>query len=191
MIPISFLCRSLCAGWLAVTAVSCAASRGGSRVEQTVSQQTGETCSAVASCVAGERFVRSEVIATSEPVAACCVAAAVPLVALRALPEGAQFAARQGFLTVEAHRCGDTLVVAARSDSLPRRVVRTARTEACFRHDSAVCRFSERRATADTLRLESRTGTLAPPSRRNGCWGFFLAGVAVCAAGAVWLRCRR
>lgn len=194
MIPISFLCRPLWAG-LAVAAVSCSVSRGGIRTEQqqaAVSQRAEDVRSAAASShVAGERFVCEETAAVFETVPAGYAATAVPLAALPSLPEGARFAARQGSLAVEARRCGDTLVIAARSDSLPRRVVRAVRTEIRRHCDSAAVRFSERRtAAADNIRQECRAETVPPPSR-GGRWGYFLAGIAVCAAVFAGVRfCR-
>ena len=41
---------------------------------------------------------------------------------LRNLPEGAAYVARDGRLTLEARRDGDTIRISARSDSLARRV---------------------------------------------------------------------
>ena len=116
------------------------------------------------------------------------VAAAVPLAALQELPEGARFVARQGPLAVETRRRGDTLVVTARSDSLPRKVVRTIRTEIRRQRDSAATRCSEYRTQrADSIRRESRTETVAAPARSCGRW-WFVAGAVCCAAVFAGIR---
>ncbi|MDE6876900.1 MAG: hypothetical protein K2P00_03655, partial [Alistipes sp.] len=113
---------------------------------------------------------------------------AVPLAALQELPEGARFVARQGPLAVETRRRGDTLVVTARSDSLPRKVVRTVRTEIRRQRDSAATRCSEYRTqTADSIRRESRTETVAAPARSCGRW-WFVAGAVCCAAVFAGIR---
>lgn len=191
---ITFSFRPLLAGWLALSALSCAVSRSKTRTEQqrtVVSQQTEELRSAaLSSHVAEERYVCGKTAVVSEPVPAGHVAAAVPLAALASLPEGAQFAARQGFLTVEARRCGDTLVVAARSDSLPRTVVRVKHSEFRRLRDSTVVRAEESRtAAADSIRQESQTETAAAPSRSRCGW-WFVAGAVCCAAAFIGIRRR-
>lgn len=193
MNPIFFLFRRLIAGSLALSAVACAASRNGVRSEtQTaVSRETDERFSAIVSShAAEEQLLYEETVATSEAVPARQVAIGVPLAALAALPDGGRFAGRHGGLAVEARRCGDSLVVAARSDSIPRTVERVERTLIRSRCDSAAVRAEASRAeSADSLRQEFRTEVAASP-RPGGRWNFFWAGVAVCALVVVWLRRR-
>lgn len=189
MKPNSFLLWLL-AGWLAASAVSCAASRSNARTaHRAVSQRSEELRSSAASSYrAGEEALREEIIVDSEPVPAREVAAAVPLAALQELPEGARFVARQGSLAVAAQRRGDTLVVTARSDSLPRKAVRTVRTEIRRQRDSSATRCSEYRAqTADSIRQESRTETVAAPARSCGRW-WFVVGAVCCAAVFAGIR---
>lgn len=188
MKPISFL---LLAGWLAVAAAGCAASRNDVRTtHDAVSERSEELRTEAAAWRTGEELVREETTEDAVSVPGGEVAAAVPLAALRDLPEGARFAARQGSLAVEARRCGDTLVIAARSDSLPRAVVRTVRTEIRRQSDSAGSRSSEYRAAADSLGRETRAETEAAPARTHG-WRWFAAGAACCAAVFIGIRRRR
>ena len=164
--------RLLAVGLAAVWAVSCAASRSCTQsTAETVAEQRIEN-----EYVAGtydrtkqELSAYEETVSTFEPVPAERVAVEVPLAALDSLPEGARFGARDGRTEVVAMRRGDKLVVEARSDSMARAVVRTARSEELRHSDSTVARVVENRADS-SFRGQSSTVEHAARSRPGGHW---------------------
>lgn len=113
---------------------------------------------------------------------------------LRRLPDGASFTARDGQLTLEARRDGDTLRLLARCDSLSRRTEYFEATAArqSERIDSLERRLSEARqayhllaeiAFSDHTRTsEERTRT----SSHRGWW--FAFGLAAGCLGGWWAR---
>ena len=183
-----FWFRALCAGW-ALSAVSCAASRGRQVSSQRIAVQQKEVATTQRAC--GE-FVRQETVVRQEPVAPQRVVLALPLAAVRSLPEGLECSARQGLLTVGVRPCGDSLLIEARSDSLPRTVVRVARTELRQQRDSSASRLAVGRTEqwSDTLRHEFRTGNAASRSRSGSGGRWFVAGAAVASLALLWLRFR-
>ena len=183
-----FWFRALCAGW-ALSAVSCAASRGWQVSSQRIAVQQEEVATAQRAC--GE-FVRQETIVRQEPVAPQRVVLALPLAAVRSLPEGLECSARQGLLTVGVRPCGDSLVIEARSDSLPRTVVRVERTELRQQRDSSASRLAAGRTEqrSDTLRHELRMGNAGSRSRCGSSGRWFVAGAAVASLALLWLRFR-
>ena len=68
-----------------------------------------------------ERMIRSEL---AEPIPARTASVNLTAANLRNLPDGASYVARDGRLTLEARRDGDTLRIVAHADSLARRTVR-------------------------------------------------------------------
>lgn len=192
MNPILFLRRPLAAALLALSVVSCAASRGTRTGMQTaVSRQVTEQRSvAAASHVAEELSFCEETVVAAEAVPARQTEIAVSLAALASLPDGGRFAGRHSGLAVEALRCGDSVVVTARSDSIPRTVGRVRRTLVRSRSDSAaVLAEASQVLSADSVRREVRTETAVAPRSGTG-WKCFFAGVAACALAVVWLRRR-
>ncbi len=192
MNPILFLRRPLAAALLALSVVSCAASRGTHAGMQTaVSRRAAEQFSVgAASHVAEELSFCEETVVASEAVPARQTEIAVSLAALASLPDGGRFAGRYDGLAVEALRCGDSVVVTACSDSIPRTVERVRRILVRSRSDSAAVRAEALRVlSADSVRREVRTETVAAPRSGTG-WKFFFAGVAACALAVVWLRRR-
>ncbi|MDE5579553.1 MAG: hypothetical protein K2I85_06370 [Alistipes sp.] len=192
MNPIFFLRRPLAAALLTLSVVSCAASRGIRTGMQTVvSRQVIEQCSvASASHAAEELSFCEETVVAAEAVPARQTEIAVSLAALASLPDGSRFAGRHEGLAVEALRRGDSVVVMARSDSIPRMVGWVRRTLVRSRSDSAALLAEASRAlSADSVRREVRTETVAAPRSGTG-WKCFCAGVAACALAAVWLRRR-
>lgn len=192
MNPILFLRRPFAAALLALSVVSCAASRGTRTGMQTaVSRQVTEQRSvAAASHVVEELSFCEETVIAAEAVPARQTEIAVSLAALASLPDGGRFAGRHGGLEVEALRCGDSVVVTARSDSIPRTVGRVRRTLVRSRSDSAaVLAEASQVLSADSVRREVRTETAVAPRSGTG-WKFFFAGVAACALAVIWLRRR-
>ncbi|MDE5708713.1 MAG: hypothetical protein K2I32_04615 [Alistipes sp.] len=188
------LLRALCAG-LSAAVFSCAASRNTTRSTtdcSVVSQQVETNSSETAAHKAGECFVLRERTITQEPVAAREVALSVPLSALGSLPEGAEFSARQDNIAVAARQRGDSVIIVARSDCLPRTVMRTEYEEIRRQHDFSVCRIADRfaRSKTDSLRQESRAETVVPRARARGCWRWFVAGAVVCLAVILGIRLR-
>lgn len=189
------LLRALCAG-LSVAVVSCAASRNTARSaeERRVVSVSSETQHAESESLHGEceHFTFRETTVMQEPVAAREVALAVPLSALGSLPDGAEFSARQDNLTVAARQRGDSVIIVARSDCLPRTVMRTEYEEIHRQRDSSVCRFADRFAESktDSLRQESRAETVVPRARAGGCWRWFVVGAVVCLVVVLGIRLR-
>ncbi len=186
-----FWFRALCAGW-ALSAVSCAASHGLQQQESAVSSQRiagQQEVVATAQHACGE-FVRQETIVRQEPVASQRVVLALPLAAVQDLPEGLGFSARRGPLTVGVRPCSDSLVIEARSDSLPRTVVRVERTELRQQRDSSASRLAAGRMEqrSDTLRHALRTENIRSPSRFRCGGRWFVAGAAVASLVFLWLR---
>ena len=193
MNPIPFLRRPFAAALLALSVVSCAASRRGTRTEMqtAVSRRAAGQCSvAAASHAAEELSFCEETVVAAEAVPARQTEIAVSLAALASLPDGGRFAGRHEGLAVEALRRGDSVVVTARSDSIPRTIGRVRRTLVRSRSDSAALLAEASRAlSADSVRREVRTETVAAPRSGTG-WKCFCAGVAACALAAGWLRRR-
>ena len=175
--------------------VSCAASRSRqqhsrqqvlstSTAEQTV-QERSLTARQSQHRTAGQSIRHEVRTTTTEAVAAEEACLVVPLRAFDSLPEGAQFAVRNGRTSVAASRRGDGLVITARSDSLCRRVTACEQTDVLkFTVADSLTRYA-----ADTSRHETlgqyascadiRTETTddrRTPARR-GRW--FVAGLAL------------
>ena len=122
---------------------------------------------------------------TTEAVAAEEAEIVVPLRTLDSLPDGAQFALRNGRTSIAARRSGDALIVTARSDNLRRTVTSYERTDArsfaatdsAARNttDSTRIRSAEHRASSAVSLTETREERHTPA--RRGWW--FVAGAAV------------
>ncbi|MDE6710959.1 MAG: hypothetical protein K2J53_00875 [Alistipes sp.] len=160
-------------------------------MQTAVSRQVTEQCSvAAASHAAEELSFCEETVVVAEAVPARQTEIAVSLAALASLPDGGRFSERHDGLAVEALRRGDSVVVTACSDSIPRTIGRVRRTLVRSRSDSAaVLAAASQVLSADSVRQEVRTETVAAPRSGTG-WKCFCAGVAACALAAVWLRRR-
>lgn len=132
-----------------------------------------------------EAMMYESCVETYDTLAAGQAVLAVPLADVGALPPGAGFGCRDGRLSLAVRCRGDTLVVEARSDSVPRAVMRVERREmhGCRLRDSAVSSVHEVRIRSSSdsvaqLEVRSVAGQVrdAPPARRG--WRF-AAGVAV------------
>lgn len=113
---------------------------------------------------------------------------------LRRLPDGASFTARDGQLTLEARRDGDTLRLLARCDSLSRRTeyFETTAARQSERIDSLERRLSEARQAYDLLveiAFSDHTRTSEERTRTSSHRGWWFAfGLAAGCLGGWWAR---
>lgn len=135
----SFLVRMFVAGMAAWLTLACTASRSRSQYDAQARRsvvaadrmqelQHADTLSAIFREWEGAAMYET-CVETYDTLAAGRAVLAVPLADVGVLPPGAGFARREGHLSLAVRCRGDTLVVEARSDSVPRAVMRVERRE--------------------------------------------------------------